>query len=183
MPIRIQPLAAEHESAFIAAVRRSASLHRPWVKPPVTPKAFRAYLAKQDGVRGMGFVAVTDAGELVGVVNVSEIVRGAFHSAYLGYYAFAPQHGRGNMSAALALVLTTMFRKHGLHRLEANIQPANRPSLALVQRLGFRKEGLSPRYLKIAGRWRDHERWAITSEEWKPGRLKLDRGTARPTGE
>lgn len=119
----------------------------------------------------MGFFAFTDADELVGVVNVNEIVRRAFRSGYLGYYAFAPHHGRGHMSAALAAVVSLMFRKHQLHRLEANIQPANRSSLSLVKRLGFRKEGLSPRYLKIGGRWCDHQRWAITAEEWKPRRL------------
>jgi ribosomal-protein-alanine N-acetyltransferase len=170
MRTRIEPASAQHEAAFLAAVRRSAKLHRPWLTPPATPEAFRAYLAKQDGVRGLGFFAFSDTDELVGVVNVSEIVRGAFHSAYLGYYAFAPHDGRGHMSAALRAVATLMFRKQRLHRLEANIQPANKASLALVKRFGFRKEGFSRRYLKIAGRWRDHERWAVTAEDWKARR-------------
>jgi [ribosomal protein S5]-alanine N-acetyltransferase len=100
-------------------------------------------------------------------VNVSEIVREAFQSAYLGYYAFAPHQGRGYMTDALRRVVRTTFSKHGLHRLEANIQPTNGPSLRLVQRLGFVKEGFSPRYLRIAGHWRDHERWAITRDDWK----------------
>lgn len=164
---RIQLASLEHESAFIAAVRRSSGLHRPWVKAPATRDAFRAYLAKQDGVRGLGFVALSSSDELVGVVNVSEIVRGLFHSAYLGYYAFAPHDGRGHMTEAITAVATLMFRKHKLHRLEANIQPDNVASTALVKRLGFRKEGFSPRYLKIGGRWRDHARWAITKEEWQ----------------
>ena len=89
-----------------------------------------------------------------------------FRSAYLGYYAFVPYAGRGLMKDGLAKVITYAFGVMKLHRLEANIQPGNRPSKALVKRLGFRREGLSPRYLKINGRWRDHERWAILSEDW-----------------
>jgi ribosomal-protein-alanine N-acetyltransferase len=60
-----------------------------------------------------------------------------------------------------------VFRDLRLHRVEANIQPHNAPSIALVRRAGFTREGYSPRYLKVAGRWRDHERWALTVETWK----------------
>ncbi len=66
------------------------------------------------------------------------------------------------------------FREYRLHRLEANIQPDNAPSIALVRGLGFELEGYSPRYLKIGGRWRDHERWAIRSETWRARRDLLD---------
>jgi ribosomal-protein-alanine N-acetyltransferase len=65
------------------------------------------------------------------------------------------------------LALHYAFVRLKLHRLEANIQPGNQPSLALVTRLGFQREGFSPRYLKIAGRWRDHERWALLAEDWR----------------
>ncbi len=97
----------------------------------------------------------------MGVVNVSEIVRGSFQSAYLGYYAFRPFAGTGLMRAGLAKVIRHAFTKMKLHRLEANIQPANRRSIKFVSSLGFRREGFSRRYLKIGARWRDHERWAI----------------------
>jgi ribosomal-protein-alanine N-acetyltransferase len=70
------------------------------------------------------------------------------------------------MQEGLAKVITHAFDVMKMHRLEANIQPGNLRSKALVKRLGFRREGLSPRYLKINGRWRDHERWAILSEDW-----------------
>jgi [ribosomal protein S5]-alanine N-acetyltransferase len=110
-------------------------------------------------------------GTIVGVINLNEIVRATFQSAYLGYYAFYPHAGRGYMTEGLALVLRHAFRRLGLHRLEANLQPENRASRALVRRLGFRKEGFSPRYLKIGGRWRDHERWAIVREAWAPARM------------
>lgn len=119
-------------------------------------------------------------GAIVGVVNVSEIVRAALQSAYLGYYAFQAHAGQGYMTEGLALVLRHAFRRLGLHRLEANIQPRNLASRKLVRRLGFRKEGFSPRYVKVGGRWRDHERWAIVRDAWGPGRAApLPRNRAR----
>jgi ribosomal-protein-alanine N-acetyltransferase len=99
-------------------------------------------------------------------------VRGLFHSAYLGYYAFEPFAGSGYMSDGLGLVLNEAFGALDLHRLEANVQPGNLPSIRLVSGLGFRLEGFSPRYLKIAGRWRDHERWAILRDEWPKSRVR-----------
>ena len=112
----------------------------------------------------------TRDGELAGVVSVSEIVLGSFRSAHLSYYALEPHQRRGYMRAGVAAMVQLAFRDYGLHRLEANIQPDNVASLALVRRLGFELEGFSPRFLKIAGRWRDHERWAIRSETWSPRR-------------
>jgi ribosomal-protein-alanine N-acetyltransferase len=117
------------------------------------------------------FVVESSNVRLVGVVNLNEIVRGSFRSAYLGYYSFVPFAGRGYMSAGLAAVLRRAFGELGLHRVEANIQPDNRDSLRLAKRLGFRREGISRRYLKVAGRWRDHERWALLAEEWRPRRM------------
>jgi len=110
----------------------------------------------------------TSANELAGVININEIVQGSFRSGYLGYYAFVPHTERGYMTEGLRAVVSQAFRVLRLHRLEANIQPDNEASRRLVQRLGFRQEGFSPRYLKVAGRWRDHERWALTAEEWTP---------------
>ena len=107
-----------------------------------------------------------DCGELAGVVNVNEIVRYSFQSAYLGYYAFTPHAACGFMREGLQLVIERAFDELRLHRLEANIQPANVRSIALVRSLGFRNEGLSRRYLKISGRWRDHERWALLVDDW-----------------
>jgi ribosomal-protein-alanine N-acetyltransferase len=71
------------------------------------------------------------------------------------------------MNRGLRAALREVFRVHRLHRVEANIQPGNARSRALVVGLGFRREGFSPRYLKVCGRWRDHERWALTVEEWR----------------
>lgn len=106
---------------------------------------------------------------LVGVININNIIRGAFRSAFLGYYGFADFAGQGLMSEGMRLVLRHAFTRLKLHRLEANIQPQNHASQMLVRSCGFVREGYSRRYLKIAGEWRDHERWAILAEDW--GRL------------
>lgn len=83
------------------------------------------------------------------------------------------------MKEGLSLVIHRAFEELGLHRVEANIQPENRASRALVRGLGFRLEGFSPRYLKILGRWRDHERWALTAEDWKPPRARTRKSRKR----
>jgi ribosomal-protein-alanine N-acetyltransferase len=155
------------QAEFLAAVRRSRKLHHPWVALPETPEAFERYFKRFENPTHVGFWVLTEEGEIAGGINISEIVRGVFQSGYLGYYVFVPHNGHGYMTRGLRAVVSHAFGKIKLHRLEANIQPGNDSSRRLVERLGFRCEGLSPRYLKIAGRWRDHERWAITVEEWK----------------
>lgn len=102
---------------------------------------------------------------IVGSINLSQIVRGGFQNAYLGYYMGEKYAGLGYMTEAVQLIVRHAFRQLKLHRLEANIQPGNLASIAVVKRAGFILEGYSRRYLKICGRWRDHERWAITSED------------------
>ena len=151
---------------FLAAVKRSRKLHGHWAAPPQTAKAFNKSLERLGSKAHVGYWVLTESGELAGVININEIVRGSFRSGYLGYYAFAPHNGRGYMTAGLRTVVSRAFRQLRLHRLEANIQPDNEASRRLVKRLGFKLEGFSPRYLKIAGKWRDHERWAVTAEDW-----------------
>lgn len=144
----------------------SRRFHRPWVAPPSGPATFLAYLrrARRADYRAL-LVCRLEDGAIVGVVNLSQIFLGGFRSAYLGYYAAARFAGQGYMTEGLGLVLRHAFRRLRLHRLEANIQPGNGASLALARRAGFRREGFSPRFLKVRGRWRDHERWAITAED------------------
>jgi ribosomal-protein-alanine N-acetyltransferase len=163
----LQTPSAKRREEFLSAVARSQGLHHPWAYPPATRDAFHAAIERLKMKNQLSYWVCNETGELAGVINVSEIVRGNFRSAYLGFYAFAPHNGQGNMKRGLGAVLDEVFSRHRLHRLEANIQPGNAASRGLVQALGFRLEGLSPRYLKIGGRWRDHERWAITAEEWK----------------
>src|SRR5262245_28113288 len=174
MRVQLVRPSARHESSFLDAARRSRAFLQRWAPPPRTPQAFRRYLARLRKPTHAGrFVVLRASRDLVGVINVSEIVRGSFRSAYLGYYAFVPHAGRGYMTEGLTLALRWAFRELRLHRVEANIQPGNAPSRALARRLGFRREGFSRRYLKIAGRWRDHERWALLAEDW------ASRGTRR----
>lgn len=165
--VRLLPLHAEYQQPFLAAARASLTLHRPWVSPPATPEQFAAYAERMQAPGQCGLLVVrqgeTDSLELAGVVNITNMVMGPFCSAYLGYYAFSGFERQGLMREGLTLAVRHAFRTLKLHRLEANIQPGNTASLALARSCGFSKEGYSPRYLKIGGRWRDHERWAIVA--------------------
>ena len=163
----LRPPRRADQAEFLAAMTASRRLHRPWLYPPLTPEAYRAYLARLDA-RKIGYLARrTEDGQIVGWLNVSEIVRGGFQNAFVGYGGIAGFSGQGYMTEALELVLGEAFGNLGLHRLEANIQPGNEGSKALARRAGFVCEGFSERYLKVGGRWRDHERWAIRSETWR----------------
>lgn len=161
----IRPPVADDQAAFVAAVRRSRALHRPWTTAPDTPEKYSAWIERMTRPANHPFlVCRRDGGEFVGVINLSNVVLGLFRSGYLGYYAFAGHERRGFMRAGLRAVIRHAFKTLKLHRLEANIQPANAASVALVRACGFAREGFSPRYLKIGGRWRDHERWALLAD-------------------
>jgi ribosomal-protein-alanine N-acetyltransferase len=160
---------------FLAAMRASRKLHRPWLQSPITPEAYDRLLARAADERyDPMLVCLRDEGPIVGFFNISEIVRGLFQSAFLGYGAVIAYAGHGYMSDGLQLVLARAFTDLRLHRLEANIQPGNTASIALVRKAGFVREGFSERYLKIGGRWRDHEHWAIRAEQW-PSRNRRGR--------
>ncbi len=110
----------------------------------------------------------------LGVININEISRGVFQNCALGWWIGREHAGQGYMHEGLAATLSHVFLDLGLHRAEANIQPENTPSTSLAERVGMVLEGRSERYLKIRGRWRDHERWAITIETWRRSRQKGD---------
>ena len=170
--VYLRPPRLSDAVAFRAGVRASAALHRGWTSAPETPARFARFVQRYAG-RGKlpkhaGFLVFRREDDaLVGVYNFSEIVRGAFQSAFLGYFAFAPLAGQGLMTEGLAAALDIAFRKLKLHRVEVNIQPTNARSLALATRLGFTREGYSRRYVKISGRWRDHVRFAMLAEDWR----------------
>jgi [ribosomal protein S5]-alanine N-acetyltransferase len=164
--VTVAHLVAADEDEFIEAVRASRSLHHPWLDPPDTHQRFVALLERlrRDDQEAYLVRHACGCGGLVGYVSVGNIVRGAFQSAYLGYGAFCGHEGRGLMTEGLRAVIDIAFSELGLHRVEANIQPANVRSLAMVRRIGFSREGFSPRYLMVDGGWRDHERWALLND-------------------
>lgn len=164
MTVTIRPATRADAKPLLAAHAASREALYPWVEPFADMPGFKAWLAQTESGRKYAFLAEQD-GQLAGVINLNEVVRGIFQSAYLGYYGLAGAMGRGIMTAAVGLVVAEAFGALGLHRVEANIQPGNERSRALVQRLGFQLEGFSPRYLRIAGEWRDHERWARLADD------------------
>ncbi|MFF4084749.1 GNAT family N-acetyltransferase [Streptomyces sp. NPDC001777] len=172
--VLIRPFAREDAEEFTRRARESRELHRPWLFPPVDTRAYAAYADRliDDPTRAGFLVCEREdagaAGGIVGFININNIVTGAFRCGALGYGAFAHAAGRGLMGEGLDLVLRQAFGPLGLHRLEANVQPDNKASIALVRRAGFRLEGFSPDFLLIDGAWRDHERWAITAEMLAP---------------
>ncbi len=157
----------EAADEFLAMTGASADFHNPWVFPATDARRFRGYLDRIDSGSSVGFLIARRADDaLVGVVNVNDIVMGGLKSGTLGYYVSALHARQGYMTEGLALVLDHAFSALDLNRLEANIQPGNVASLALVKRLGFRKEGFSPDFMQIDGQWRDHERWAMLARDW-----------------
>ena len=164
--VAVRVLARSDRAQFLALARESRQLHRPWTYPPERADQFEELYARSRRDDFVCLVSVLTSDEtLAGVFTISQIVRGAFQSAYLGYYAHERHAGQGLMREALEQVLDHAFGPLGLHRLEANIQPGNAASIALARGAGFRLEGFSPRYLLIGGQWRDHERYAITADE------------------
>ncbi|GGL06738.1 acetyltransferase [Sphaerisporangium melleum] len=166
----LRPLTAGDRDEFIALTRASLDLHHPWVVLPRTPEDFDAYLARYDHENAQSLlICVRDTGAVAGTVNINSIIRGRYQNGSLAYAAFVPYAGQGYMSEGLDLVLHYAFGQLRLHRLEAQIQPGNTPSLKLVERHGFRFEGLAPALLYVDGAWEDHERWAITNDMLAPG--------------
>ncbi|MCZ0982801.1 GNAT family N-acetyltransferase [Streptomyces diastatochromogenes] len=168
--VELHPLTPSDQDEFCGLVRASAALHGPWMQLPTTAEEFHTWMRRFDDGTNLGFlIRVRETGEAAGTVNINSIIRGRYQGASLGYAAFAPSAGRGYMTEGIAATLQYAFTDLRLHRLEASIQPGNEPSLALVRRLGFRYEGLSPAYLYIDGDWRDHERWSVTAPApWTP---------------
>ena len=152
---------------LIALMQASREFHDPWVDMPNTPERFAAYLPSPPIAhrRRLSSCDLASA-QIVGPGRLNlHRARLFFNPRITGYCVGAPFARQGYMTEGIKLVTQYAFTAMGLHRVEANIQPGNAASIALVRKCGFRKEGFSPRYLKVKGEWRDHERWALLANE------------------
>lgn len=166
--VYVRPPRQADEYGFVALMRESRAFHKPWASAPTDAARFAAYLEDAGRPDFEAFlVCRIEDDQLLGFFNVSQITRGSLQSAYLGYAAAHRFAHQGYMREGIELVLQAAFLDLRLHRLEANIQPGNAASIALARGAGFQREGFSPRYLKISGRWRDHERWALLADDWR----------------
>lgn len=168
MRVSIREPRSSDAEAHRSAVLRSMEHLAPW--NPVEPDGLPELLRRQ-GAGLRTFLIINDEdGGIVGKCNVANIVMARFRNAALGYDSYVPYNGTGRMSEGLRLVVDRCFTPEpdglGLHRLEISVQPDNTRSVAMAKRLGFRHEGFSPRMLYINDAWRDHERFAMTAEEW-----------------
>lgn len=175
--VQVSPPAPEDLVPYARAVERSARRIGVW--NPVNPRDLEQHLENQSAVHRTFLVRAREPraeGSLVGVVNVSNIVRGRFWSATMGYNAFDPYTGTGMFREGLALVVGIALRETprglGLHRVEANVRTGNAASAGVLRSLGFRRERTMRRMLWLAdglggpSEWRDHDSYAITREEW-----------------
>lgn len=181
-PVGLRPGRWRDARTWAEIRRRNADWLRPWESTPPfggvvyrdTPAAFRASTRGLHRQARRGTVLpfiVTYRGVLVGQLTIGNVVHGSLNSGYAGYWVDERVAGRGVMPTALALAVDHCFGHAGLHRVEANIRPENTASRRVVEKLGFREEGLRRRYLHIAGAYRDHICYAVISEELPPGGL------------
>jgi ribosomal-protein-alanine N-acetyltransferase len=189
-PVELQPLRRSDAHEWARLRMENEAWLTPW-EPSAgpawsarhTPGAYRVMrrAAARRARVGMSLpFALRYEGRLAGQVTVDNIVRGALRSGHLGYWVDSAVAGRGVASLAVALVCDHAFGPVGLHRLQADIRPENGRSRRLVERLGFRQEGLLRGYLDIDGAWRDHLAYALLAED-APGGV-LARWRARIPG-
>lgn len=173
----IRPLEADDAEALLALRQDNREFLTPW--EPERPATFFSLPAQRQDIetatenwkndRGYAFGIFDGASsEMIGRVALSNVVRGAWHNATLGYFVGSAHCNKGVASEAVALALGFAFGPARLHRVQAGVIPRNKGSIRVLEKNHMRHEGFSPRYLKINGIWEDHEMFAITAEEWPP---------------
>ena len=171
-PVILRPLRGKDRRQWEALRSQNIEWLRPWEatspEPMATGMAFRQLLHHFDREAAQGrlqpFVIETD-GRLVGQMHLFGIAWGSLRSASVGYWVAESFAGQGIVPFALAAACDHAFLVLGLHRVEVNIRPENLASLRVVEKLGFREEGLRRHYLHIDGQWRDHRSFALTAED------------------
>lgn len=190
-PIAIRPIRIRDARVLERELLDNRSWLRKWeATNPGGPVGFdvrasiRSLLAHARTGNGVPFIVEVD-GELAGQLNVSGMSYGSLSSASIGYWVAERFAGRDVTPTAVALATDHVFFGLGLHRMEICIRPENAPSLRVVEKLGFRYEGLRRRFIHINGDWRDHFCFALTVEEipegvlrrWKSGRVPAGVGS------
>jgi [ribosomal protein S5]-alanine N-acetyltransferase len=177
--IELRPLRLRDATAWREVRTRNARWLRPWEAtlplaeldaPTTYGSMVRRLRAEAREGRSLPFALTVD-GVFAGQVTVGGIARGSLLSAYIGYWIDQRVAGRGIMPTAVAMATDHCFREVGLHRVEVNIRPENTASLRVVEKLGFRSEGIRERYLHIDGDWRDHLTFALCAEDVPDGLL------------
>ena len=182
-PVRVRPLKLRDGPAWVESRSRNVEWLREWeATPPGSPADVPTSMAtfvtmtrrlRREARLGRGLPFSVDYdGAFVGQLNASNVIRGSLHSASLGYWVDQRVAGRGIMPTAVALVSDHCFWTVGLHRIEINIRPENTASRRVVEKLGFREEGVRRGFLHISGDWRDHISYALTREEAADGLLR-----------
>lgn len=182
--IGLRPLRRRDAAEWTAVRARNSAWLGPWDAtspiPGAGPRTFGEMvgLLARDARRGEGLpfaITLRDSARsrprLVGQLSVSNITYGAFRSCTMGYWVDSAAAGRGIAPTSVALAADYCFTELRLHRVEINIRPENAPSLRVVEKLGFRDEGIRERFLHIDGDWRDHRSFALTQEEAPEGVL------------
>jgi ribosomal-protein-alanine N-acetyltransferase len=188
-PVGLRPLRLRDASTWREVRIRNAEWLRPW--EPTNPETplFRSgigpYLGmaqtmRREARQGLALPwVVTYEGDFVGQLTIGAIVWGSGRFAQIGYWVDKTVAGRGVMPTAVALAVDHCFFNVGLHRVEANIRPENSASRRVVEKLGFREEGVRQRYLHIDGAWQDHICYALTTEDVPGGLMSRWRASAR----
>jgi ribosomal-protein-alanine N-acetyltransferase len=186
----LRPIRQRDSAAWSEVRRANAAWLAPWEatapRPVLGEVSFRTMVRHLRGEaregRMLPFVVTYD-GRLVGQLTVGGITWGSLCSAHVGYWVDARLAGRGIIPTSVALATDHAFGVLGLHRIEVNIRPENDASLRVVQKLGFRDEGLRLAYLHIDGAWRDHRTFALTADEVPEGLLARWRRTRELRGD
>lgn len=153
---------------------RSREFHAPWdpIRPvdfwdlPAVAERLRIQVAEAQAQVSCCLCVSdkNDPSRIIGIANLRNIIRGAMLGCHLGYALSPDAVGRGFMTEAVERAVLIAFQDLALHRVEANVIPRNVRSIAVLRRAGFSEEGVSPRYLRIAGTWEDHVRFAVIND-------------------